>query len=203
MIRQKTDKQSKYVPPNRRANKQKQSNAQARSINTDNVSEFPALGSEEVTHNVNCKNVNALDLDYAGATREEEQPSKKNENMVPRGWVKAKMCHNTTMKGNSIQKEYGEGTEKVFKQTTQYEQSDPDHDPLNCGLTASQSKELTKLVRRWQTDRDFMNDYLDQSSPHWGAKHIDDPLSEDDLESDVDSCQSEDEDNDMLDYDDY
>ena len=56
------------------------------------------------------------------------------------------------------------------------------------------------MVNRWQSDRDLMNDYLDQTSPYWGMKHVNDPLSEDDLESesesDLSSEHSDDEDED-------
>jgi len=201
MIGQKNNAQSKYVPPNRRANQKRNhrlSKQQARYIDTQNVSEFPALGSDTEKRNTECES----DLNYAGATREEEQRIESDANAVAPGWVKVKLCRTaptdaatrfTTVGGNYIRKEYGEGTKVIGEDTSS--QDEQSAAPLNWGLTAGQSKALTKLVKRWQIDRDFMNDHLDQASPHWGVKHVDDPLSDDDLESESGSYLSDDEDN--------
>jgi hypothetical protein len=193
----KNNAQSKYVPPNRRANQQRNprlSKQQSSFIDTQNVSEFPALGSD--TNKRNAERESALN--YAGATREEEQLTESNANAVAPGWVRVKLCRDTAtdaaVMGNYIRKEYGEGAKVLIEDTSSQDEQSAAA-PLNWGLTAGQSKELTKLVKRWQTDRDIMNDHLDQASPHWGAKHVDDPLSDDDLESEAGSYLSDDEDN--------
>jgi hypothetical protein len=166
--------QNKYVPPNRRSKQNKKKSSKAAEVNVQSISEFPELGvmkSKEVISNQNK-------MSYAGITREEESIEQDNENKVSPGWVKL-----SYEQGTKIIKEYGAQPKQL-----------PQEEPIKCGLTETQSKELKDMVDRWQKYRDVMNDYLDQNSPYWGMKHVDDPLSEDDLESESGSeCSNDDE----------
>lgn len=189
--------QKKYVPPNRRSipNKKKSPNAQ---VNVESVSEFPELGAMKSGTMSSYKNENNKNtkMSYAIATREEEPIEQEYENEVSPGWVK--LSHESGIK---ITREYGAHTYQGQDMPEAQEQQ------TKWGLTRTQSNELKRMVNRWQTDRDLMNDYLDQNSPYWGMKHVDDPLSEDDLESEVGSeCSIGDEhsdENDDMDYGDY
>lgn len=185
--------ENKYVPPNKRSSqKAKLHNKHQERLNMKSAREFPELCSsikkekeKETEKTLVCSTMN-----YASATREDdEQPREEPKDQVAPGWVKLTRSSQT-----SVIKEYGEATE-----TSEHTE------PTNWGLTKSQSTELKRLVTRWQTERDVSTDYLDQNSPYWGMKHIDDPFSDDDLESDTGSEMSNsDEYNDeMLDDPDY
>ena len=166
--------QKKYVPPNRRSNQKKNMNntRNGHTLDTKNVSEFPALGSGGGSKQYGA---HPQDMNYASVTREDENEHTETQtNNVAPGWVNLR--RDATSKGG-VHVEYGD-TDPI---------KDVANEETNWGLTTSQSEELSRMVNRWQSDRDLMNDYLDQSSPYWGMKHVDDPLSEDDLESEIGS----------------
>lgn len=172
-----------YVPPKPRRNKRTK-----RIVDTQSISEFPVLGTNNSAEGSDIT-YDHMPVSYAGITREDECASTTTENDTSPGWVKLKM--NKTSSGNKIKKKYGD----------QCVDADANADEnINWGLTTSESNALTHMVNRWQSDRDLMNDYLDQTSPYWGMKHVNDPLSEDDLESesesDLSSEHSDDEDED-------
>lgn len=176
--------QNKYVPPNRRASRQstRQSNKSTPQFDAQSTFEFPELGA--VVSKPDTKD-SMMSMNYASATKEEEEAN-ANANCpdgVAPGWVR---LHRPADGQGTIQYEYGDSTTKT-EQTQEQE--------TNWGLTASQSIELNRLVNRWQSDRDIANDYLDQSSPYWGMKHVDDPLSDDDLESEKGSELSDEDEN--------
>ena len=182
--------QKKYVPPNRRdsyaVNKKqcnkKQCNKSTQHFNMQSTFEFPELGAVVSKFEENDNNMN-----YAIATKEEEEETNTIcPNSVAPGWVRLRRSANGE---GPIQREYGDGTATTKTAHGEQEQR------TNWGLTTSQSIELNRLVNRWQTDRDIANDYLDQSSPYWGMKHIDDPLSDDDLESEKGSGFSDEDEN--------
>lgn len=181
---------NKYVPPKPRRN-----NRTNRIVDTQSISEFPVLGTN--TSEGSDITYHHMPVSYAGITREDECASTTTENDTSPGWVKLKM--NKTSSGNKIKKKYGD--QCADTDVNAYANA---HENINWGLTTSQSNALTHMVNRWQSDRDLMNDYLDQASPYWGIKHVNDPLSEDDLESESESDLSsehstdEDEDYDFL-----
>jgi hypothetical protein len=197
----------KYVAPNRRmqSTQSTQSTQSMQSTQSNNferksaqhfdmqsTSEFPELGAVASKHG-DKDNKMDMNMNYAGATKEEEEANTICPNAVAPGWVR---IHRDPKGQGPIQREYGDVKTNAVHGEEQ----------TNWGLTASQSNELNRLVNRWQTDRDNANDFLDQSSPYWGMKHIDDPLSDDDLESEKGSEMSdEDENSEGMDdeYDDY
>ena len=65
--------------------------------------------------------------------------------------------------------------------------------PPRFDLSNDQKKELANLVNRWQNDRDFHNEYLEDKSPYWNEKSLLDPLSDDDYSSIEEDYQSESE----------
>ena len=170
---------NKYVPPNRRNQRRTKSKNVTKSkevpaLDTQSNREFPVLGSKK-RENENEKSCNSV-LSYAGVTREEEEcQATTTVNDVEPGWVKLNFAVDNR---NKIQKKYGH---------TNVDVKPNDEEQINWGLNKEQSKELNSMAKRWQSEHDLMNDYLDQQSPYWGMKHIDDPLSEDDLESDYES----------------
>lgn len=173
--------QKKYVPPNRRS-KQRSEQSKSRGtptqkVDTQNTMEFPELGKQHTKHtNINECGV----MNYVNATRVDEKTVTSASTITP-GWVN--LYRNTTTTNGKVRMEYGEKNKEA-------EEEDTIEDTYS-GLTASQAKGLKHLVNRWQTHRDVMNDYLDQDSPYWGMKHLDDPLSDDDFESENESDQNE------------
>jgi len=188
--------QKKYVPPNRRRSQKgvsKRHHNRVNEFDMNSASQFPELGAVS-------KNEPIVRMNYASATKEEEEVSVCVNSVAP-GWVKIYRGHDDDVKARGkIRREYGETNNTTPSSHDAAEQT-------NWGLTATQSGELNMLVNRWQTERDIANDYLDQSSPYWGMKHVHDPLSDDDLESEVGSELSEggenSDGNDDDDFDDY
>jgi len=177
--------QKKYVAPNRRMQGKKDNKSKrisTKHFDTQSTFEFPELGA--VVSKSDTKD-SMMSMNYASATKEEEEANANANcpNAVAPGWVR---LHRPANGQGTIEREYGDPT-TTSAQTQEQE--------TNWGLTASQSNELNRLVNRWQSDRDIANDYLDQSSPYWGMKHIDDPLSDDDLESEKGSEMSDEDEN--------
>ena len=68
---------------------------------------------------------------------------------------------------------------------------------LSCNISSDtiDNVELDKLVDRWQTERDKLNNHLGESSPYWNVKSLHDDLSG----SDYETSESEHDGDDVID----
>lgn len=183
----------KYITPNRR--KQQRGNVQKnkslrrdnktlkQDIDITNTNDFPELGASTRKNN-QCK------LNFANAAKEDDKEVMESD--VPIGWVK--ICRNNQKW--KIEKTYG--TPDPETQHTQYEKiqadvntNDEQEEPLEKGLDTIQQIKLKQLVEHWQSERDMINEHLGQMSPYWGLKNLNDPLSDDDYETEHSETESD------------
>ena len=174
-----------YVPPNMRKRRNKKNSLHK--INSNNLEEFPDLTPKSFDTSSE-KNIKST-LDFSALIRDDIVPTPDE---IEPGFVKIRrdnLTSKTIIEGNVI-----------LKNTPHQNVID---NVQSKGLSSSQEKQLEKLVLRWQTYRDSMDEKYGQQSQFYGMKRLTDPLSESDYESEIESENSQEDDFVMSDEYDY